>query len=175
MNKDLTIGEFFKLCLANKAKFAASVAVMLVLAAAYLIVTPPKYTKKAQLLVRDNSALGGLMGKMGGLGELGGLMGLGGSSNVYNELHAMQSPWLLLSVVRQMNLDMSYVVKGIRNKDLYGDDLPVTVKFSNLSDEDDVQIKLDLKKNGEFKIYKIRKNDDKYDDELTGHVNSIVV
>ena len=174
MNKDLTIGEFFKLCLANKAKFAASVAVMLVLAAAYLIVTPPKYTKKAQLLVRDNSALGGLMGKMGGLGELGGLMGLGGSSNVYNELHAMQSPWLLLSVVRQMNLDMSYVVKGIRNKDLYGDDLPVTVKFSNLTDEDDVQMKLDLKKNGEFKIYKIRKNDDKYDDELTGHVNSIV-
>jgi uncharacterized protein involved in exopolysaccharide biosynthesis len=174
MNKDLTIGEFFKLCLANKAKFAASVAVMLVLAAAYLIVTPPKYTKKAQLLVRDNNALGGLMGQMGGLGELGGLMGLGSSSNVYNELHAMQSPWLLLTVVRQMNLDMSYVVKGIRNKDLYGDDLPVTVKFSNLTDEDDVQMKLDLKKNGEFKIYKIRKNDDKYDDELTGHVNSIV-
>ena len=174
MNKDLTIGEFFKLCLANKAKFAASVAVMLVLAAAYLIVTPPKYTKKAQLLVRDNNALGGLMGQMGGLGELGGLMGLGSSSNVYNELHAMQSPWLLLTVVRQMNLDMSYVVKGIRNKDLYGDDLPVTVKFSNLTDEDDVQMKLDLKKNGDFKIYKIRKNDDKYDDELTGHVNSIV-
>ena len=46
MNKDLTIGEFFKLCLANKAKFAASVALMLVLAAAYLIVTPPKYTRQ---------------------------------------------------------------------------------------------------------------------------------
>ena len=90
MNKDLTIGEFFKLCLANKAKFAASVAVMLVLAAAYLIVTPPKYTKRAQLLVRDNNTLGGLMGQMGGVGELGGLMGLGSSSNVYNELHAMQ-------------------------------------------------------------------------------------
>lgn len=174
MNNNLTIGEFFKLCLANKAKFAVSVAVMLLLAVAYLVVTPPKYTKKAQLLVRDNNALGGLMGKMGGLGELGGLMGLSGSSNVYNELHAMQSPWLLLTVVRQMNLDMSYVVKGIRNKDLYGEDLPVTVKFSNLSDEDDVQMKLDLKKNGEFKIYKIKKNDDKYDEELTGRVNSTV-
>jgi uncharacterized protein involved in exopolysaccharide biosynthesis len=111
---------------------------------------------------------------MGGLGELGGLMGLSGSSNVYNELHAMQSPWLLLTVVRQMNLDMSYIVKGIRNKDLYGEDLPVTVKFSGLSDEDDVQMKLDLKKNGEFKIYKIKKNDDKYDEELTGRVNSTV-
>ena len=174
MNNNLTIGEFFKLCLANKVKFAISVVVMLLLAVAYLVVTPPKYTKKAQLLVRDNNALGGLMGKMGGLGELGGLMGLSGSSNVYNELHAMQSPWLLLTVVRQMNLDMSYIVKGIRNKDLYGEDLPVTVKFSGLSDEDDVQMKLDLKKNGEFKIYKIKKNDDKYDEELTGRVNSTV-
>ena len=174
MNNNLTIGEFFKLCLANKVKFAVSVAVMLLLAVAYLVVTPPKYTKKAQLLVRDNNALGGLMGKMGGLGELGGLMGLSGSSNVYNELHAMQSPWLLLTVVRKMNLDMSYIVKGIRNKDLYGEDLPVTVKFSGLSDEDDVQMKLDLKKNGEFKIYKIKKNDDKYDEELTGRVNSTV-
>ena len=68
MNKNLTIGEFFKLCLANKAKFAASVALMLVLAAAYLIVTPPKYTRKAQLLVRDDGGMGGLMG-LGGLVE----------------------------------------------------------------------------------------------------------
>ena len=107
---------------------------------------------------------------MGGLAEIGGLMGIGGSSNVYNELHAMQSPWLLLKVVKDMNLDMSYVVKGIRNKDLYGEDLPVTVKFANLNDEDDVSMKLDLKKNGELKVYKLKKNKDKFDDELTGRV-----
>ncbi len=173
MNNNLTIGEFFKLCLANKAKFAASVALMLVLAAAYLIVTPPKYTRKAQLLVRDEGGMGGLMGQLGGLAEIGGIMGVGfGSSNVYNELYAMQSPWLLLNVVNQMHLDMSYTIKGIRNKDLYGEQLPVTVTFKNITDEDDVRMKLDLNKNGNFKIYKIKKNDDKYDDELTGKVNS---
>ena len=173
MNKNLTIGEFFKLCLANKAKFAASVALMLVLAAAYLIVTPPKYTRKAQLLVRDEGGMGGLMGQLGGLAEIGGIMGVGfGSSNVYNELYAMQSPWLLLNVVNQMHLDMSYTIKGIRNKDLYGEQLPVTVTFKNITDEDDVRMKLDLNKNGNFKLYKIKKNDDKYDDELTGKVNS---
>ena len=32
-------------------------------------------------------------------------------------------------------------------------------------------MKLDLNKNGELKVYKIKKNDDKYDDELTGRVN----
>jgi uncharacterized protein involved in exopolysaccharide biosynthesis len=173
MNNNLTIGEFFKLCLANKAKFAASVALMLVLAAAYLIVTPPKYTRKAQLLVRDEGGMGGLMGQLGGLAEIGGIMGVGfGSSNVYNELYAMQSPWLLLNVVNQMHLDMSYTIKGIRNKDLYGEQLPVTVTFKNITDEDDVRMKLDLNKNGNFKLYKIKKNDDKYDDELTGKVNS---
>ena len=166
----MTIGEFIRLCLAKWKWFAASVATMLLLAVAYLVVTPPKYTKKAQVLVRDNNALGGLMSQMGGLAELGGLMGIGGQSNVYNELHAMQSPWLLLKVVRDMNLDMSYVVKGIRNKDLYGEDLPVTVSIANLKDDDDVSMKLDLKKNGELTLRKLKKNDDKYSDELTGRV-----
>ena len=169
-NNKLTIGEFIKLCLAKKGWFVISVTVMILLAVVYLVVTPPKYMKKAQVMVRDNNALGGLMGQMGGLAEIGGLMGIGGSSNVYNELHAMQSPWLLLKVVKDMNLDMSYVVKGIRNKDLYGEDLPVTVKFANLNDEDDVSMKLDLKKNGELKVYKLKKNKDKFDDELTGRV-----
>ena len=169
-NNKMTLGEFLKECYAKKGWFVISVFAMIVLAVAYLVVTPPKYTKKAQVLVRDNNALSGLMGQMGGLAELGGLMGIGGSSNVYNEMHAMQSPWLLLTVVRQMNLDMSYVVKGIRNKDLYGEDLPVTVKFANLNDDDDVSMKLDLKKNGELTVRKLKKNDDKYKDELTGRV-----
>ncbi len=172
-NNNLTIGEFFSLCLAKWKWFAASVAAMILLAVAYLVVTPPKYTRKAQLLVRDDGGMGGLMGQLGGLAELGGFMGFG-SSNVYNELYAMQSPWLLLNVVNQLNLDMSYTIKGIRNKDLYGEQLPITVTFKNITEEDDVRMKLDLKKNGDFKIYKLKKNDDKYDDELTGHVNSTV-
>ncbi len=80
-NNNLTIGEFFSLCLAKWKWFAASVAAMILLAVAYLVVTPPKYTRKAQLLVRDDGGMGGLMGQLGGLAELGGFMGFG-SSNV---------------------------------------------------------------------------------------------
>ena len=169
-NNTLTIGEFVKACLAKWKWFAGSVAVIMLLAIIYLVVTPPKYTKKAQVLVKDEGGMGALMGQLGGLADLGGLIGFGGSSNVYNELYAMQSPWLLLNVVNQMHLDMSYTIKGIQNKDLYGEDLPITVTFKNITEEDDVRMKLDLNKSGDVKIYKLKKNDDKYDDELTGKV-----
>ena len=146
-------------------------ATFLLLAIAYLVVTPPKYTKKAQILVRDEGGMGGLMGQLGGLAEIGGLVGMNfGGSNVYNELYAFQSHWLLLNVVNQLHLDINYTIKGIRNKDLYGEELPITIAFKNITDEDDVRMKVDLKKNGELKVYKLKKNDDKYDDELTGRL-----
>ena len=170
MEKAMTIESFIKACLDKWKWFATSVTVVLLLAIAYLIVTPPKYTKSAQVLVKDDSAMGALMGQLGGLADLGGLVGFGGSSNVYNELYAMQSPWLILNVVNQLHLDMTYTIKGIRNKELYGEELPINVTFKNITDEDDVTMKLDLSKSGNVKVYKLKKNDDKYSDELTGKV-----
>ena len=172
-NKSLTIGEFIRQCLAKWKWFAISVTATLLLAVVYLIITPPKYTKTAQVLVKDQGGMGGLLGQIGGLADMAGLMGMNmGSSNVYNELYAMQSPWLLLNVVHQLDLDMSYVIKGIRNQDLYAEELPITVKFKTLTEEDDIRIKVDLNRNGDLKVYKIKKNDDKYDDEITGRVNT---
>ena len=167
-NNTLTIGEFWKECLAKWKWFCYSVVIIMLLAITYLVVTPPKYTKKAQVLVKDEGGMGGLMGQLGGLAELGGLIGFGGSSNVYNELYAMQSPWLLLNVVNQLHLDMSYTIKGIRNKDLYAETLPIIVDFKDITEEDDVRMKIDLNKNGNVRLYKLKKNDDKYDDDLTG-------
>ena len=166
----MTIDSFIKACLNKWKWFATSVTVVMLLAIVYLIITPPKYTKSAQVLVKDDSAMGALMGQLGGLADLGGLVGFGGSSNVYNELYAMQSPWLILNVVNQLHLDMTYTIKGIRNKELYGEELPINVTFKNITDEDDVTMKMDLTKSGNVKIYKLKKNDDKYSDELTGKV-----
>ena len=170
MEKAMTIESFIKACLNKWKWFATSVTVIMLLAIAYLVVAQPKYTKSAQILVKDDSAMGALMGQLGGLADLGGLVGFGGASNVYNELYAMQSPWLLLNVVNQLHLDMTYTIKGIRNKELYGEELPINVTFKNLTDEDDVRMKLDLTKSGNVKIYKLKKNDDKFSDELTGKV-----
>ena len=170
MKETFTLSDFSRLCFKKWKWFAISVTTFLLLAIAYLVITPPKYTRKAQVLVRDEGGMGGILGQLGGLAELGGFMGLG-SSNVYNELYAMQSPWLLLNVVNQLHLDMSYTIKGIRNKDLYAETLPITVEFKDITDEDDIRMKVDLKRSGELKVYKLKKNDDKYGDELTGRVN----
>ena len=62
----------------------------MLLAIVYLVVTPPKYTRKAQVLVKEENGMGAIMGQLGGLAELGGLIGLGGSQNVYNELWGWQ-------------------------------------------------------------------------------------
>ncbi|MBQ8948637.1 MAG: hypothetical protein IJ059_02465 [Prevotella sp.] len=109
MKESFTFNEFIHQCLKKKGWFIISVATFVLLAVAYLVITPPKYTRKAQILVRDEGGMGGLMGQLGGLAELGGIVGFG-ASNVYNELYAMQSPWLLLNVVNQMHLDMSYTI-----------------------------------------------------------------
>ena len=121
MDKSLTIGSFIKACLNKWLWFVVSVLAVMLLAILYLVITPPKYSKSAQVMVKDDSGMGALMGQLGGLAELGGLVGFGGSSNVYNELYAMQSPWLLLNVVNENRLDMSYTKKGIRKKELYGE------------------------------------------------------
>ena len=170
-NNTLTIGEFWKECLAKWKWFCYSVVTIMLLAVIYLVVTPPKYTRKAQVLIKEENGMGALMGQLGGLAELGGLVGLNmGSANVYNELYAMQSPWLLLNVIHQLHLDMSYTIKGIRNKDLYAETQPVIVDFKDITEEDDVRMKIDLNKNGNVRIYKFKKNDDTFDDDLTGKV-----
>ena len=170
-NNTLTVSEFWKECLAKWKWFCYSVVIIMLLAVIYLVVTPPKYTRKAQVLIKEENGMGAIMGQLGGLAELGGLVGLNmGSANVYNELYAMQSPWLLLNVVHQLHLDMSYTIKGIRNKDLYAETQPIIVDFKDITEEDDVRMKIDLNKNGNVRIYKFKKNDDAFDDDMTGKV-----
>ena len=170
-NNTLTVSEFWKECLAKWKWFCYSVVTIMLLAIIYLVVTPPKYTRKAQVLIKEENGMGAIMGQLGGLAELGGLVGLNmGSANVYNELYAMQSPWLLLNVVHQLHLDMSYTIKGIRNKDLYAETQPIIVDFKDITEEDDVRMKIDLNKNGNVRVYKFKKNDDTFDDDLTGKV-----
>ena len=65
---------------------------------------------------------------------------------------------------------MSYTIKGIRNKDLYAETQPVIVDFKDITEEDDVRMKIDLNKNGNVRVYKFKKNDDSFDDDLTGKV-----
>ena len=51
--------------------------------------------------------------------------------------------------------------------------LPVKVTFPKLSDKDGAYMKMDLRSDGSFTLYKFRKNKDKFDGEVEGKVNSV--
>ncbi len=166
-----TIKDFFNLCLDHWKWFAISVFTALSLAVAYLVVNPPVYTRSAEILIKDDDkgGGGGLASALGGLADFG---LFGSSMNVYNELGAIQSSFVMYNVVKRMHLDVSYIVKGIRDKDLYGKDRPITVQFTDFTDEDEGGAVVDLKKNGEVTLSGFYKNKDDFDTEIKGRVNS---
>jgi uncharacterized protein involved in exopolysaccharide biosynthesis len=58
-------------------------------------------------------------------------------------------------------------------QELFDETLPIKVTFPKLTDKDGVYMKMDLRKDGTFTLYKFRKNKDKYDGEVQGKVNAV--
>lgn len=172
MKDTISIKEFVRLSRSKWKWYACSVAACLALAVLYIIITPKKYTRQAQVVIQEEGGIGGMMGRMGALGDIGGLIGMNlGSSNLYNEMFTMQSPWVLQNVVKAQHLDITYKKGGFPSKELYAETLPLTVDIKLAEPEDDISLRIDLNKSGAVKLYKITKNEDKYDSELTGKVN----
>ena len=62
MKETFTFNEYLQICLSKWKWFAASVAAFLLLAITYLVITPPKYTRKAQVLIKEEGGMGGILG-----------------------------------------------------------------------------------------------------------------
>ena len=77
-------------------------------------------------------------------------------------------------VVNRLGLDTKYEVRdGLMKQELFDETLPIKVTFPKLTDKDGVYMKMDLRKDGTFTLYKFRKNKDKYDGEVQGKVNTV--
>ena len=73
-----------------------------------------------------------------------------------------------------MGLDTRYeVYDGLMKKELYEETLPVKVTFPKLSDKDGAYLKMDLRQDGTYTLYKFRKNKDKFDGEVQGKLNTV--
>lgn len=67
------------------------------------------------------------------------------NTNVNNELISLQSPAIMLDVVNRLRLDVAYHTDGaFYRKVLYGQDLPVSVSFADLQDNESVSFTLRL-------------------------------
>ena len=167
--------NFIKICLKKWRWFAASVATMLVLAILFLLVVAPRYERPATVLIKDENGSGGLISSMmGGMGMLAGLGGLGISTNVLNEMEIISSPGMIDKVVDKLEMGTRYqAYDGLMKRDLWHETLPIKINFPQLQKDEGAYMKMDLRKDGTFTLYKFRKNSKKVDGEAEGKIGTM--
>jgi capsular exopolysaccharide synthesis family protein len=143
----LRLKDLLAMCLGVWKWFLLSLILFIGLAVAYILVTPPVYKRSASLLIKDDSKKSQSLASEQNPFQDMGLFAT--STNVQNELISIQSPDVILEVIRRLHLDMEYRVDGSFHKELlYGRTLPVEVSIDKLSYNDDCSFTLTLRKDG---------------------------
>lgn len=155
--------------------FATSVTTTLLIGILVLLTVTPQYERSATVLVKDENGGGGLLSSMAAnMGMLAGLAGINITSNVNNEMEIMSSPAMMMEVVNRLGLDTRYErYDFIMKRELWEETLPVKLTFPKLTDKDGAYMKMKLRKDGTFTLYKLRKNKAKIDGEIEGKINTV--
>lgn len=142
----IRIQDLFYLCVNRWYWFAISLVVTIGIAVIYLLTTPPVYTRSASLLIKEDS-------KGNSLSDAANLMGdfdlFQTNTNVNNEIQSLQSPAVMLDVVKRLHLDINYHTDGgFYKKVLYGRDCPYGVNFNDLKDNESVSFTINSSQDG---------------------------
>ncbi|MCR4854518.1 MAG: chain-length determining protein [Prevotella sp.] len=172
-NESVTFKQYVNACKKNKWWFLASLVCIVGIASLYLIMKEPVYERSAQVMIKEDSSPSSKL--TAGLSMIQGMGSLfGASSNVTNELIAMQTPQSVMEVVKRLHLDYDYSVRPFLAKEtLYEETLPINVTVSNLKDDDLAYMKIKLE-GGKLTLWKFRKNKKKFSDEVEGHINQTI-
>lgn len=131
---DFQILDLLAQCLRHWKWFVLSIIVCMGLAAFYLSSKSPVYSRMTSLLIKEQGKGSGLFSsEMENFAQMG---VFSSKTNVNNEVVALQSPDLILQVVRRLDLDVNYstpLPRRLRNHALYGSSLPIKVEFKELS------------------------------------------
>jgi uncharacterized protein involved in exopolysaccharide biosynthesis len=174
MEQTLNFAQYLKTCRKKWKWFAISTCATVLIAILFLLMVAPRYERSATILIKDESGAGGLLSSMtAGMGMLAGMAGINISSNVNNEIEIIRSPAIIMKVVDKLELDTRYESReGLMKHDLWEETLPIKVTFPKLTDKDGAYMKMDLRKDGTFTLYKFRLNKFKSSEEVHGKVNS---
>lgn len=143
----MRIQDLFFLCLRKWYWFVLSLVITVGAAVIYLLTTPPVYTRSASLLIKEDSK-GNSMNDAAGV--LGNMDIFQTSTNVNNEIQSLQSPSVMLEVVKRLHLDISYHTDGrFYKKVLYGSTCPYRVSFSDLPDNENVSFTINPTDDGQ--------------------------
>ena len=138
----------------------------------YIVVKQPIYERNASLMIKDDVAGGSsFMSEANTFADMG-LFSM--KSNVHNELISIQSPALILDVVKRLNLDMNYVEKGIISKrTLYGNTLPVSVKIVGLNDRDGCSFTMNVLGN-KVTLSEFHLNEAEFNETITANIGDSI-
>ena len=155
--------------------FATSIITTLLIGILVLLTTAPQYERSATILIKDENGGNGLLSSMSAsMGMLAGMAGINIASNVNNEMEIMSSPAMMMEVVNRLGLDTRYErYDFLMKRELWEETLPVKLTFPKLTDKDGAYMKMKLRKDGTFTLYKLRKNKDKIDGEIEGKINTV--
>jgi len=130
----LLIQDLLYLCLAQWKWFVVSLAVTCGIAIFYLLRTPPVYTRTASVLIKEDSKGKSVSSDLESFSEFGLFQS---STNVNNELIALQSPAVMTEVVKRLHLEMNYFVPGrFHRRVAYGLTLPVNVTIGDFPENE---------------------------------------
>ena len=157
----MRIQDLLALCIGKWHWFLISLVVTLGLAVVYLLRTPPVYTRSASLLIKEDSKGQSLSSDVGSTFADMGLFQA--STNVNNELLSLQSPAVMLDVVKRLHLEVSYKTDGtFYKKVLYGQDLPVKLVFCDLQDNETASLTLQSSADERFILADFVRNGNKF-------------
>ena len=168
----IRIQDLLYLCLAKWHWFVLSLAVCLGVAIAYLLRTPPVYTRSASILIKDDSKGKSASTDMESFGDFGIFTT---NTNVNNEMGTLQSPDLMREVVTRLHLEMNYLVEGRFHKNtIYGDQLPVAVTLADFPDNQSAAFQLHLSKEGSYILRDLARNGEPVEGEVKGHLGDTI-
>lgn len=122
--------DFFFLCISKWYLFVITVCLALGIAIFYIMSTHPQYSASSCLIIKQDRRAGtsGLEMESSMFSSMGTLFAQ--QSNVFNEIIAFESPSLMESVVKKLDLRANYTVDHyLYKRTLYGQSLPVSIKL----------------------------------------------
>lgn len=168
----IRIQDLFYLCLGKWYWFLIALVITIGIAVFYLLTTPPVYTRSASLLIKEDAKGNSVSDATGVLGDIDIIQT---STNVNNEIQSLQSPSVMLDVVKRLNLDVSYHTDGaFYKKVLYGQSCPYSVAFNDLQDNENVAFTINPGQKGQVKLTDFSRNGEDLEGEVTAALNKTV-
>lgn len=134
-----------------------SVIICVGLAALYLLRTPSLYTRSAEILIKSDTNGKSSTTDLSAFADMG-LVQM--NNNINDEVNKLKSPDIMASVVKRLNLDMTYYVEGRFHDDvIYGTTLPVSVSFVSMLENESATADLEISENGDVRLSNLKSDD----------------